>query len=249
MSVQNVSPVGNLSFQSNIQKTTESKTAPSEIKDGKKKLTLALVGLATVGIATIGIIHLAKKGKVQEVQEEGQQLIQKTHELAQKPTQKIQGLTEGEKIPYTNNNKLRGRTTNKFYATFNGQDVVVEQKIKAIPHKGLDNYAFIRDKQTGELVTVKRVNSDGSELPFLDLRKSKGVHKTNLTSLNEDGNQVRKTFKNGELYSTQTTILNPDNSKRIIVEYAKLHEGSTIIEISADGTRSIVQKAETVFDV
>ena len=141
MSIQNVSSIGKASFQGNFKKTTEVKTAPNKIKDDKKKLALTLGGLATLGLVSAGIIYGIKTGKFgkaqQETQEQGQKIVEKSKELTKEQSEKIKGLIEGQKIPYTNNNKLAGRTTDKFYATFNGQDVIVEHKIKAVPHKGL----------------------------------------------------------------------------------------------------------------
>lgn len=272
MSIENVSGVKPVLAQAPKKEEVEQKVAQAqkEIKDGKKKLALTLGGLATLGVVTAGVIYGIKTGKFgkgkQEVQEQGQKAVEK-----------IKGLVKGDDIPFESGKieKIKigdddaiKETFRKYGATFNGQDVVVEEKMVIAPNSAqTGTFAFIRDKETGKLITAKKINAgSGKEIPMVKLRKSQGIHKTSKQLIDNAGNQVQKTFKNGKLYSTQTTILNPDGSKRIVIDYAYGKEspiivqtltgtevckpkGQTIIDIAVDGTRTVVQKAKNAFEM
>lgn len=120
---------------------------------------------------------------------------------------------------------------------------VTKQVTRDINYKG---YAIDTiDIKTGEIVDSKIGGT------YKKPKKGKGglLRKT-ISEINEAGNSVSKTYKNGKLYSTTETVVNSDGSKRIIIEYEKgisNKEGKEIIDIAVDGTRTVVQEAEHIF--
>lgn len=274
MSIQSVSSVGNTSFKNNIQKATESKTAPSEIKDGKKKLALTLGGLATLGVVTAGVIYGIKTGKIGKAQQKVQEEVQ---EQGQKAAEKIKGLIKGDDIPFekgkietttikkhrvardkagkllgdeTKELKVKKVTIGKFNANYNGKDVIVEEKNIIAPNLAqTGTFAFIRDKETNELIATRCIAPyTRREIPFTRVEKSPGIHRTAIQSTDDAGNKVQETFKNGKLYSTRRIANNPDGSRRITIDYTG-KSSPTIIDIAADGTRTVVQKAQYSTDL
>lgn len=256
MSLQPVSQPITQKLSADVSKTsneinTNIKTLEDEMtkKQKQKKIVLALTGLATAGIAAVGIACAIKKGKP----------VDKAPALPQTPSEVpsvgIRGLIRGEnlefaKVVQTPNGK--DFISDKYTANFNGNDVVVEVKNKFMTGRtGLteklkteNNFAFIRDINTNELIAVKHLDANGNEIPFVNIDKTKGIiHKTSQALTDEVGNKVRKTFKNGKLFSTQTTELRPDGSKLIKIKYEG-KKNETIIQIAADGARKVLHDAQ-----
>lgn len=262
MSVQNINGSGNITpIKVQYAKQEENNaqdTIQKEKKNGKKKLALALAGLAAVGIAAIVIANGKKPASI-----DGEKTRNGLNEALNAGKEKIKALVKKEDLPFDNSTKtiLDGKgkifaakdTISKYTAQYNGKDVIVEQKLISAENLHKHNngqYAFIRDAKTGKILDVKRLTLEGNEiLASSKTPAKKNVLKTIEKTANENGNKIVKTYKNGKLYSTQTTVLNPDNSKQIIVEYAYDKGYKKIIDIAADGTRKITKEGRPMFSL
>ncbi len=251
MTIENVANIKPVLSQIPKKEEIEQKITKAEnkIKDGNKKMALALTGLAAIGAAAIGIAIGLKKCKASGVHQEIQ-------ENGQKTVEKIKGLIKGDDIPFEKNKiekiKINGEeqakeTFAKYFGKFNGEDVIVEEKFISHKHRP---YAFIRNKDTNDLITIKKLGLGGYEVPFNTkiITGEPCTHKTK--EILKDGKiGIEKTYKNGKLFSTRKTVKNPDGSKRITIEWTQGKKGQEIIDIGADGTKSTVQKAKTIFDL
>lgn len=262
MSLQPVSQPITQKLSADVSKTsneinTNIKTLEDEMtkKQKQKKIVLALTGLATAGIAAVGIACAIKKGKHIDTPIKPSKVPVSPQITADVPSAGIKGLVKGENLDFS---KVKVTADGKDYiidkytGTFDGKDVVVEVKNKLVFAKtGLraklkenNGFAIIRDMNTNELITVKHIDGMGNEIPFVDIDKTKGaIHKTSQKLTDEAGNKIQKTFKNGKLFSTQTTELRPDGSKLIKVKYEGKKK-ETIIQIAADGARKVLYDAQ-----
>lgn len=261
MSVQAVSQPITQKLSTDVSKVsneinTNIKTLEDEMskKQKQKKIVLALAGLAAAGIAAVGIACAIKKGKHIDSPVKPSKLPASPQVPTEAPSVGIKGLVRGEsldfdKVKVTANGK--DFISDKYAGTFDGKDVVVEVKNKYVfdgiglreKLKENNGFAIIRDMNTNELIAVKHLNANGNEIPFINIDKTKGtIHKTSQNLIDEAGNKIQKTFKNGKLFSTQTTQLRPDGSNLIKIKYED-KKNPTIINIAADGVRKVIQDA------
>lgn len=119
-----------------------------------------------------------------------------------------------------------------------------EQKIRTLD--SLRGYAIDTiDVKTGEIIDTKiarfNIAKDGNDVLLRKTRKE----------ADEAGNKVINTYKNGKLYSTKRTTIQPDGTRHIVIEYAKWSgkTGQTIINITKDGTKKVVEEAKTIFQI
>lgn len=223
-------------------------------KQKQKKIALALAGLATAGIAAVGIACAIKKGKHIDTPIKPSSVPASPQVPVNVPSVGIKGLARGESLDFS---RVKATADGKDYifdkytGAFDGKDVVVEVKNKAVfARTGLNEklkqnnrFAIIRDLDTNELIAVKHLDSKDNEIPFVNIDKTKGaIHKTSQKLTDEAGNKIQKTFKNGKLFSTQTTELRPDGSKLIKIKYED-KKNKTVIHIAADGARKVIQDA------
>ena len=261
MSVQNISGVSTIStkYLPENQVQTTKQIPQTEKKDGKKKLALALAGLAAAGIAAAVITH-NKNNSLQNPK-----IQQEFSEGAKTVGEKIKGLVKKDNLPFDFGNKTildkKGNkfavknTYDKYTAQYNGKDVIVEHKFIGARnlHKHSYGYAFIKDSETGEILNVKKLTLEGNEIMQPSVKKAAegNIIRTTEKIADENGNTILKTYKNGKLHSTQTTVLNPDCSRQIAIEYADngSKDYKKIIDIAADGTKKVTEHGKRLFDI
>lgn len=269
MSVQNINGINYTNFKpANIQpnKTTPVNTTPAKTpektKDNKKKLALVLTGLAAVGIAALIIAKGKKPANVNNGKTQNS-----LDEVVNTGKEKIKDLIKKENLPFDPKDKTildkDGEifavkdTYAKYNAQYNGKDVIVENKFISARNihqhrNGTYGYAFIKDPETGKIIDTKRLTMGGKEIaPGVKKSTEWNVVRTAEKITDENGNKIIKTYKNGKLHSTQTTIINPDNSRQIIIKYAD--KGSAnykkIIDIAADGKKSVTETGSRMFSL
>lgn len=261
MKISSATNAQNIRFKSMETKPKTATTVSKEPqKDGKKKLALALAGLAAIGIAAIVIANGKKPAAA-----DNNKVQNSLNEAANTCKEKIKGLVKKENLPFDDSTKTILDKNNEIFATkdtyakykaqYKGKDAIVEEKM--ISSENLrpvyGHYAFIKDPETGKILDVKRLTLEGDEIIKPASRKAAegNILKTTENLINESGNKVKKTYKNGKLHSTQTTVLNPDNSRQIIIEYAdKGSKGyKKIINIATDSTKTITEEGKRFLDL
>lgn len=116
---------------------------------------------------------------------------------------------------------------------------VTRQEIRDIHGRG---YAIDTiDAKSGEVASTKVAGT------YKEYEKDNGglLRKT-VEEVDNAGNKVVNNYRNGRLYSTTKITIQPDGTKRIVVEYSKIvnKKGQTIIDVAKDGTRKVVQEAK-----
>ena len=226
----------------------EKKDVKEIIKDNKGKIALALGALAAAGVAAVALTRGKKvngisQDAVRNISENKNVSLLNKVENLRDITQnsdrvEVQVFKKGLKQGAENTQPIALKETiSKHAGTVDGKDVIVECKV--VSGDMLHNYGnmgafkFLRDAKTNEILEVERTTNPG------DLFHKGGVFKKVEKSIDENGNNVITTLKNNIPYSKQTTVLNKDGSRDIIVEY--FDEGSEgykkVINIAKDGKR------------
>lgn len=212
-------------------------------KENKQKLALTLGALGAVGAAAVGIAMKVKKGKGADVADMVKDGADKLKKAVTNAKNKVK-ITIGEELPFDKTIKkvkcgdelLDKSILSKYSAKVGDKDVVFEQ----ISY-GNDIYDILRDKETNKIIKAGRgtcLQRKTILAPFKrkNISNTETILKTSKKSLDKAGNEITETFKNGKLFSKQTTIKNPDGSKQIIVEYGR--NSKKIIDIAKDGTKA-----------
>lgn len=325
MPIGNVSAVKPVLAQAPKKEELEQKVAQAqkEIKDGKKKLALALAGLATVGVATIGTALAIKKGKmpseltmdnfkkignfekgkafvkgkpytgiIDVVNKNGKFQMEYVDGVLKSST-KLEKMSESftelfKKMGLTGEEYKYVPKARKIYSKQDGVKTI-EKQVSALKDKSSMEWktfskTTIQDdnvtKTFGEFQKVAQKQNDGTwkvtkqekrlignrgyAIDTIDIKTGEvvdskvagiynkpqkgngGLLRKTVNEIDSEGNKTANTFKNGKLYSTTSTTIQPDGAKRIVVKYAKWSDknGQTIIDIAPDGTRTVVQKAK-----
>lgn len=227
----------------------EKKDVKEIIKDNKGKIALALGALAAAGVAAVA---LTRGKKVNEISQDAVRNISENknvsllnkvenlRDITQNSDRvEVQVFKKGLKQGAENTQPiaLKG-TISKHAGTVDGKDVIVECKLVSgdMLHNygNMGSFKFLKDAKTNEILEVERMTNPR------DLFHKGGVLKKSEKSI-ESGNNVITTLKNNIPYSKQTTVLNKDGSRDIIVEY--FDEGSEgykkVINIAKDGKRTV----------
>ena len=226
----------------NIQESPKQVEEAVKKKEDKQKLALALGALGAVGAAAVGIAMKVKKGKVADVADVAKDGADKLKKAVSNGIE----ITIGEKIPFDETIQkvkcgdkiLDKETWSKFNAKLGDKDVIFEQV--AYDSKIFD---IVKDKETNKIIKAGKVSALSSSekhiiSPLKRTTSAENIVKTSKKAFDEAGNEVSETFKNGKLFSKQTTIKNTDGSKQIIVDYGQ--NSKRIIDIAKDGTRKEV---------
>jgi len=228
----------------------EKKDVKEIIKDNKGKIALALGALAAAGVAAVA---LTRGKKVNEISQDAVRNISENknvsllnkvenlRDITQNSDRvEVQVFKKGLKQGAENTQPIALKETiSKHAGTVDGKDVIVECKL--VSGDMLHNYGnmgffkFLKDAKTNEILEVERMTNPR------DLFHKGGVFKKVEKSIDENGNNVITTLKNNIPYSKQTTVLNKDGSRDIIVEYFdKGSEGyKKVINIAKDGKRTV----------
>lgn len=227
----------------------EKKDVKEIIKDNKGKIALALGALAAAGVAAVA---LTRGKKVNEISQDAVRNISENknvsllnkvenlRDITQNSDRvEVQVFKKGLKQGAENTQPiaLKG-TISKHAGTVDGKDVIVECKLVSgdMLHNygNMGSFKFLKDAKTNEILEVERMTNPR------DLFHKGGVLKKSEKSI-ESGNNVITTLKNNIPYSKQTTVLNKDGSRDIIVEY--FDDGSEgykkVINIAKDGKRTV----------
>ena len=227
----------------------EKKDVKEIIKDNKGKIALALGALAAAGVAAVA---LTRGKKVNEISQDAVRNISENknvsllnkvenlRDITQNSDRvEVQVFKKGLKQGAENTQPIALKETiSKHAGTVDGKDVIVECKVVSgdMLHNygNMGSFKFLRDAKTNEILEVERMTNPR------DLFHKGGVLKKSEKSI-ESGNNVITTLKNNIPYSKQTTVLNKDGSRDIIVEY--FDEGSEgykkVINIAKDGKRTV----------
>lgn len=227
----------------------EKKDVKEIIKDNKGKIALALGALAAAGVAAVA---LTRGKKVNEISQDAVRNISENknvsllnkvenlRDITQNSDRvEVQVFKKGLKQGAENTQPIALKETiSKHAGTVDGKDVIVECKLVSgdMLHNygNMGSFKFLRDAKTNEILEVERMTNPR------DLFHKGGVLKKSEKSI-ENGNNVITTLKNNIPYSKQTTVLNKDGSRDIIVEY--FDEGSEgykkVINIAKDGKRTV----------
>ncbi len=227
----------------------EKKDVKEIIKDNKGKIALALGALAAAGVAAVA---LTRGKKVNEISQDAVRNISENknvsllnkvenlRDITQNSDRvEVQVFKKGLKQGAENTQPIALKETiSKHAGTVDGKDVIVECKVVSgdMLHNygNMGSFKFLRDAKTNEILEVERMTNPR------DLFHKGGVLKKSEKSI-ESGNNVITTLKNNIPYSKQTTVLNKDGSRDIIVEYFdKGSEGyKKVINIAKDGKRTV----------
>lgn len=219
------------------------------IKDNKGKIALALGALAAAGVAAVA---LTRGKKVNEISQDAVRNISENknvsllnkvenlRDITQNSDRvEVQVFKKGLKQGAENTQPIALKETiSKHAGTVDGKDVIVECKLVSgdMLHNygNMGSFKFLKDAKTNEILEVERMTNPR------DLFHKGGVLKKSEKSI-ESGNNVITTLKNNIPYSKQTTVLNKDGSRDIIVEYFdKGSEGyKKVINIAKDGKRTV----------
>ena len=227
----------------------EKKDVKEIIKDNKGKIALALGALAAAGVAAVA---LTRGKKVNEISQDAVRNISENknvsllnkvenlRDITQNSDRvEVQVFKKGLKQGAENTQPIALKETiSKHAGTVDGKDVIVECKLVSgdMLHNygNMGSFKFLRDAKTNEILEVERMTNPR------DLFHKGGVLKKSEKSI-ESGNNVITTLKNNIPYSKQTTVLNKDGSRDIIVEY--FDDGSEgykkVINIAKDGKRTV----------
>lgn len=227
----------------------EKKDVKEIIKDNKGKIALALGALAAAGVAAVA---LTRGKKVNEISQDAVRNISENknvsllnkvenlRDITQNSDRvEVQVFKKGLKQGAENTQPIALKETiSKHAGTVDGKDVIVECKVVSgdMLHNygNMGSFKFLRDAKTNEILEVERMTNPR------DLFHKGGVLKKSEKSI-ENGNNVITTLKNNIPYSKQTTVLNKDGSRDIIVEY--FDDGSEgykkVINIAKDGKRTV----------
>lgn len=227
----------------------EKKDVKEIIKDNKGKIALALGALAAAGVAAVA---LTRGKKVNEISQDAVRNISENknvsllnkvenlRDITQNSDRvEVQVFKKGLKQGAENTQPIALKETiSKHAGTVDGKDVIVECKVVSgdMLHNygNMGSFKFLRDAKTNEILEVERMTNPR------DLFHKGGVLRKSEKSI-ENGNNVITTLKNNIPYSKQTTVLNKDGSRDIIVEY--FDEGSEgykkVINIAKDGKRTV----------
>ena len=227
----------------------EKKDVKEIIKDNKGKIALALGALAAAGVAAVALTRGKKVNEIPQdtvrniSENKNVSLLNKVENLRDitqnSDRVEVQVFKKGLKQGAENTQPIALKETiSKHAGTVDGKDVIVECKV--VSGDMLHNYGnmgafkFLRDAKTNEILEVERMTNPR------DLFHKGGVFKKVEKSI-ENGNNVITTLKNNIPYSKQTTVLNKDGSRDIIVEYFdKGSEGyKKVINIAKDGKRTV----------
>ena len=227
----------------------EKKDVKEIIKDNKGKIALALGALAAAGVAAVA---LTRGKKVNEISQDAVRNISENknvsllnkvenlRDITQNSDRvEVQVFKKGLKQGAENTQPIALKETiSKHAGTVDGKDVIVECKVVSgdMLHNygNMGSFKFLRDAKTNEILEVERMTNPR------DLFHKGGVLRKSEKSI-ENGNNVITTLKNNIPYSKQTTVLNKDGSRDIIVEYFdKGSEGyKKVINIAKDGKRTV----------
>ncbi len=243
----------------------------SSKKSNKKVLKIIAIVTGVLAAMTGGFI-LAKKGILGKgLQDKANNLwtnitklfkkapvqVENNSATVESNNEKIKELIKKEDLPFSKEDVvITGKsgdtqgvkyTFEKYSADYNGRDVVVEHKNVVADNlrSNVQNYAFIRDAKTGELVSIKPITLEGKERPLFQKAPIDVKVRNTEKILDEQGNKVAKTLCNGQTKAITTTIKNPDGSRKIIVNYGYGSDFDSdkarkkIIEIASDGTKKI----------
>lgn len=227
----------------------EKKDVKEIIKDNKGKIALALGALAAAGVAAVA---LTRGKKVNEISQDAVRNISENknvsllnkvenlRDITQNSDRvEVQVFKKGLKQGAENTQPIALKETiSKHAGTVDGKDVIVECKLVSgdMLHNygNMGSFKFLRDAKTNEILEVERMTNPR------DLFHKGGVLRKSEKSI-ENGNNVITTLKNNIPYSKQTTVLNKDGSRDIIVEY--FDDGSEgykkVINIAKDGKRTV----------
>lgn len=227
----------------------EKKDVKEIIKDNKGKIALALGALAAAGVAAVA---LTRGKKVNEISQDAVRNISENknvsllnkvenlRDITQNSDRvEVQVFKKGLKQGAENTQPIALKETiSKHAGTVDGKDVIVECKLVSgdMLHNygNMGSFKFLKDAKTNEILEVERMTNPR------DLFHKGGVLKKSEKSI-ESGNNVITTLKNNIPYSKQTTVLNKDGSRDIIVEY--FDDGSEgykkVINIAKDGKRTV----------
>lgn len=227
----------------------EKKDVKEIIKDNKGKIALALGALAAAGVAAVA---LTRGKKVNEISQDAVRNISENknvsllnkvenlRDITQNSDRvEVQVFKKGLKQGAENTQPIALKETiSKHAGTVDGKDVIVECKVVSgdMLHNygNMGSFKFLRDAKTNEILEVERMTNPR------DLFHKGGVLRKSEKSI-ENGNNVITTLKNNIPYSKQTTVLNKDGSRDIIVEY--FDDGSEgykkVINIAKDGKRTV----------
>lgn len=227
----------------------EKKDVKEIIKDNKGKIALALGALAAAGVAAVA---LTRGKKVNEISQDAVRNISENknvsllnkvenlRDITQNSDRvEVQVFKKGLKQGAENTQPIALKETiSKHAGTVDGKDVIVECKVVSgdMLHNygNMGSFKFLKDAKTNEILEVERMTNPR------DLFHKGGVLRKSEKSI-ENGNNVITTLKNNIPYSKQTTVLNKDGSRDIIVEY--FDDGSEgykkVINIAKDGKRTV----------
>lgn len=227
----------------------EKKDVKEIIKDNKGKIALALGALAAAGVAAVALTRGKKvngisQDAVRNISENKNVSLLNKVENLRDITQnsdrvEVQVFKKGLKQGAENTQPIALKETiSKHAGTVDGKDVIVECKVVSGDmlhnHGNMVAFKFLRDAKTNEILEVERMTNPR------DLFHKGGVLRKSEKSI-ENGNNVITTLKNNIPYSKQTTVLNKDGSRDIIVEY--FDDGSEgykkVINIAKDGKRTV----------
>ena len=227
----------------------EKKDVKEIIKDNKGKIALALGALAVAGVAAVALTRGKKvngisQDAVRNISENKNASLLNKVENLRDITQnsdrvEVQVFKKGLKQGAENTQPIALKETiSKHAGTVDGKDVIVECKVVSgdMLHNygNMGSFKFLRDAKTNEILEVERMTNPR------DLFHKGGVLRKSEKSI-ENGNNVITTLKNNIPYSKQTTVLNKDGSRDIIVEY--FDDGSEgykkVINIAKDGKRTV----------